>query len=968
MSQLMQLEGLGQPLQNTLQQVPRLVSVTNTTSVPAPVEEKPIATSLPRREDMDSRSHEAAPPSDSEASSVPPEATVRSESAGLQRKESSSSRDRNRSQSDPSTLADNSTEQRSPRKEAGHSGTGADMSSKDAVLPGDPLATISRPEDETTSTANVIDGFSESGAGRATDAKNKEIVREEGQGPGLAISGLRSFLENLRGFLEKLPVSPNVANTTAALVGSDAALKGPIPVNEFRPSHEWRLLPDEIGKQDSGPTDVGHTVHEPHHDLQLLHSSRKRHDAAAKATAIRRCASTSKPAPVHSVEMDICPSADEAFLLLQKLTPNGDTVRVDFSRALQGGEQQRLASEPPPCVFWRQGCVLCGCFSGQVLCSPYCVLGPAAFGAQQSPDRDRPEDIESAAGDGGDSPVCCLMEGREAKQLPGLFGSLPAALRSVSYGLWDDGVQARKRKKRSSAAELFKEEQGTSAEVELAAMPEELAGKAEELASAPQDFAGENGKLESTTQDSEGEARSNVETKVEPGVHTPQTLTPSLSDGQKDSRHHDAKDGTSLAADETSSSPLSPHSQQSFPRNDGPVNQLPELAAQRGGGNKVVEAAVAAAVQHLVTAQPSMRTVIEAAMRAGIEAAAVPVGAKTPASSQAPDTAQESQQALPVEDRKGEDARQSSQENLGEPRAASSESGSEPAAARSPYEEELMAAIERQPAALGLLRTALASSGPRANIGRPASDVQSTSPGNDATVGQGAEANLPASDLDRLRATLQQEVPHILAQLSSASETVSDSGAQNRGVPVGSELLLGTGNRDGPNNDQLGPLPNSDFTSAEIPASQARANSAGLISGPPPQLGSQIQVATGVAPHEAGSGRRGEQYTGPPLRCPQDCEIYFDGCTTCRCFDGGAVCRHRICTQTVSPSSCLKNRPSQPVVLTDCPAGCAQTFDGCNLCSCNAAGQHIFCRNICSIQPHRQSARISQLRCVQRGF
>ncbi|KEP64529.1 UNVERIFIED_CONTAM: hypothetical protein HHA_293620 [Hammondia hammondi] len=612
------------------------------------------------------------------------------------------------------------------------------------------------------------------------------------------LQGLRQFLGNREASL----VPPEAFEDNSVRPRNPSALQ----VTEGNQS--LNIEQDRELVENEGPPEEG--TSQALRELELLKSARRRRNQKGATVVTRRCAGKASIPDADAVELDGCAFDDEAYEFLnkaQRMSVSSQVTPTDRTFRGRSRQQQNSATDAPPCVLWRQGCLLCGCFAGEVVCSPYCVLGEFAYGAKppaavSKSSHEEDSTAQPALEPSGSS--CCLMDRGEAERLPALFVSTPAILRSNPYGLWDDGIKPRKRKGKPTVSEKPDSEQKAQDDKEIVSM----------TASA---------------------------TASKPEILTETAGEPKYADSEKNmqNRRGESENGDHALGGAARGS-----------RGPGSRDDKPAGGGSHDGGNldhSAIPALVDDALRNSFSpiAEEVTRIAIEAATRAAMEAAAkaaveaairlVSGGASAPPT-EATDR-QNEKHHVPEDQHTPVDKRvQGDHEGRSSPESSVSSQGASAAppisaAMISRYREQLMG------------------------------DAENT------TLGE------------QMAAMIAREI------------------APSNGLPMptdGGQFPAGTASGflvQPPSAQEVASL-----TSGRLPE---ELRGPGSSSGQPQGRGNTPQ---------SGGSNIGDVYGGPPATCPSDCEIYFDGCTTCRCTDGGAMCRYRWCAQIVSAPSCLKSK------------------------------------------------------------
>ncbi|KFG31884.1 hypothetical protein TGDOM2_293620 [Toxoplasma gondii GAB2-2007-GAL-DOM2] len=612
------------------------------------------------------------------------------------------------------------------------------------------------------------------------------------------MQGLRQFLGNR----EASVVPPEAFQDNSVRPGDPTGLQ----VTEGNQSLNIEQDRELVEKE--GPPEEG--ISQGLRELELLRSARRRRNQKGATVVTRRCAGKASTPDADAVELDGCAFDDEAYEFLnkaQRMPVPSQVTPTDRSFRGRSRQQQNSATDGPPCVLWRQGCLLCGCFAGEVVCSPYCVLGDFAYGAKPAAAvgksiHEEDSTAQPALETSGSS--CCLMDRGEAERLPALFVSTPAILRSNPYGLWDDGIKPRKRKGKPTAAEETDSEQKVQDDKEIVSMSSSATASKPEIVT---ETAGEPKYTdrEKNTQNRRGESQN--------GDHA-------LGGGDRGTHGPGSRDDKSAGGGSHDGGNLD---QFALPTlvDDAMRNSFSPIAEE------VTRIAIAAAT----------RAAMEAAAKAAVEAAIrlVSGGASEPPT-EAIDRQNEKHRVTEDQQTPGNKRVQGDQEGRSSPESPVSSQGASAgppisAAMISRYREQLMG------------------------------DAGNTALG------------------EQMAAMIAREI------------------AQSNGLPMptdGGQFPAGT---------------TSGFLVQPPYAQQGASLISGRLSEEPrgPGSSSGQPQGRGNAPQSGGSNI-GDVYGGPPPTCPSDCEIYFDGCTTCRCTDGGAMCRYRWCAQIVSAPTCLKSK------------------------------------------------------------
>ncbi|PFH33076.1 hypothetical protein BESB_082750 [Besnoitia besnoiti] len=637
------------------------------------------------------------------------------------------------------------------------------------------------------------------------------------------LKGVRQFLRSLPPHALSAPEPTGDKDADAASSGnedSDVSVKlANTDVQETATSREQHGEPED------------ETATEEVHSLK---SSRMRNSKIAASAVTRRCAGGGSSQNEDSPALDSCAFDDEAYEFLDKVTRTGSGARMSPSNKYHR-RQREGDSNDPSCVLWRQGCRICGCFSGDVICSPYCALGPAAYGRHPvtTPDPDESEAVSpTELSPDIDGWSCCLMEKQEVDKHPTLFKTAMQIIRSVPYGMWDDGIKPRERGRKSESPELNGDQNRADQNDTRAASPTEP---------APASAASTEVQTVASVQEDRKDRNKRTRTGGSPSVEDSEQM-------QSHNAEHSGLQPLDLppAADRNTS----------------------EADDHRGEGtyNSTLPSVITEALSNsssLIT-QNITKAAIEAATRAAVEAAAKAAFEVAHAAFEAAIGPARDQQvslgedAVPKVDEDAtkegmserlEDAHRSrpdqsnGEANTAPPPSSSSLNVSVPpfaaAAVSSAYQEQHHSATGD-----AALMAALAAALTEQNSG-----------GTSATTilsGPGQLANL------------------LLQQLSSQQGTgLTTHQSQN---PQGNSLLA------------------QQAASAEVSPSRTPAG----------------RPTDGMELAQTRKEKEGDPYGGPPAACPPSCEIYFDGCTSCRCFDGGALCRARTCSRLVSAPTCLK--------------------------------------------------------------
>ncbi|CBZ49558.1 conserved hypothetical protein [Neospora caninum Liverpool] len=639
------------------------------------------------------------------------------------------------------------------------------------------------------------------------------------------LQGLRQFLWNR----EAAVVPPQSPEEKSAHPENSAALQLTGGGQSSKTEQDRGLV------ENGGPPEQGKS--QALHELELLKSARKRRNQKGAAVVARRCAGKASIPDADVVELDACPFDDEAYDFLnkaQRMNQSSPVTPTERSFRGRSRQQQDSHTDNPPCVLWRQGCLLCGCFSGEVICSSYCVLGAFAYGAKPVlvvGDSTHEEDsaAESAPGPGGSS--CCLMDKREAKSLPALFASTPAILRSNPYGLWDDGTKPRKRGDQSTGSEEKDSDQNSH-------------DYGEDGSEAPSDTSTTTSRQEEDTGTSGGTRDTDSEKHKRTRRGESEAVEDHDDKGSRDGRRHNSTEP--IAAEGGHKSSHVPFSREGKQHAD---DNLEGDGSEQSAVPSLIEDALRNSLSPIgevtrIAIEAATRVAMEAAAKAAVESAIRMVsGGSThpPTEAVHKDGTDDGKHQGTDESRQtyGSQHAQGGQEASSTPESPTSSQG---ASMAPPISAAMLSSYQEQ------------------------------------LVGVAGNAALR----DAMAAVIAREI------VQSSGVAIPAGSGQSQAGTAGGFFMP-------PSAQQV-----ASFTSGQPPV---------------PLIGTGSPAGRETAP-QSGSSNVGDVYGGPPAMCPSDCEIYFDGCTSCRCTDEGAICRYRWCAKIVSAPTCLKSKDIRSAVTT----------------------------------------------------